>query len=370
MFVALLAVVMAACGGGTASTTTEGSSGATTTAAGVTTTAAAGGLYGSHDEIVAAAASEPALSVNTTHRSEVNEGLQAGFLAAYPDLEATVVEQESDEDQKALLELESGQHPYDVLIVGAASYLDFVPWCENLDLQAMANAGTLDIPEGMINPDQPNTIVTGSEMVGNAYNPELVDAADVPQTYDDFLDPKWRGQVLVNPEAEHVAIMMAEDSWGPERTLEWAEQLLANEPVWVDGSSSGLTLMASGEQPLFLMPNYHTSRNIQDEQPGKVEITLIEPIGVLLQSFHCVRLGSEAPASSLLFLEWFAGPEGQAVLDEFGPFKASVYSEGSEIANAIEGREHVIYGWDGVETNALNEWTQAILEVWGFPTAG
>ena len=118
------------------------------------------------------------------------------------------------------------------------------------------------------------------------------------------------------------------------------------------------------------MPNYHTSRNVQAEQPGTIEVHLVEPIGVLTQSFHCVRLESEAPASSLLFLEWFAGPEGQAILDELGPFKGSVFVETSEIGSAVEGKEHVIYGWDGVEANKLNEWTQQIIEVWGFPTAG
>ena len=207
-----LILVISACGGtgGTDTTQASGQDGE-----GSTVPSDASLAYDSHDALVAAAAEEPALQVNTTHDEEVNVALQDGFLAAYPDLEASVVEQESDEDQKALLELESGQHPYDVLIIGAASYLDFLPWCADLDMLAMAEAGVLTIPDGMINPAEPNTIVVGSEMVGNAYNPELVSEGDVPQTYDDYLDPKWKGQVLVNPEAEHLAIMMADDAWGP-----------------------------------------------------------------------------------------------------------------------------------------------------------
>jgi ABC-type Fe3+ transport system substrate-binding protein len=280
-----------------------------------------------------------------------------------------VVEQESDEDQRVLLELAAGQHDYDVLIMGPSSYFDFLEYCEDINMQALVDEGVLTVPDGMINEAQPNTIATGSEMVGNAYNPELVSEEDAPKTYEDFLDPKWKGKIIVNPEAEHVAFLMNEDSWGPETTLDFAEELLANDPVWTDGSIAGLTLMASGEHPLFLMPNYHSALRVQGEQPGKVEVALIEPIGVALQSLNCVRSGSESPAASVLFLEYWASADGQKIMDDIGPVKGSIYAEDSIINDSTEGKETVVYGWEQIANDDAAGWTQQIVELWGFPTA-
>ena len=48
------------------------------------------------------------------------------------------------------------------------------------------------------------------------YNKNMVKPADVPHSYQDLLDPKWKGKMLFDPEAAYVMAAM-EHAWGKEK---------------------------------------------------------------------------------------------------------------------------------------------------------
>ncbi|HEX2716315.1 MAG TPA: extracellular solute-binding protein [Gemmatimonadaceae bacterium] len=75
-----------------------------------------------------------------------------------------------------------------------------------------------------------------------AYNTEAIDSADAPQDWDDVLDPKWKGRVVIRdpiPSGSMRAIFGAQilrsirETGGPEKGYDWLRRLDANTREYV-----------------------------------------------------------------------------------------------------------------------------------------
>lgn len=323
--------------------------------------------YPSHDAIVEAAKEEGSLKVLTSLDPEGNAALQKGFMEKYPFIDAQIDEQQNDEEQKTILALQAGQIDHDILALGQKeTYSEFLPHTETINLLEMIKAGTLDIPEEMINPDQPNTIAPASEIAaGVAWNKELVPESEVPSSYEDLLDPKWKGQFLTNVETRHPAALGV--VWGEERMLDFAKKLAAQDPVWTDSHTAGLTTVVAGEHPFFFLTHFQSSWRLQQDHPDKLGIKLLDPVPVHLAEIGGIRKGSEHPAAALLFFEYLASDEGQRFMHELHPGKSSIFVEDSYAGKLVEGHELAVDDW--ANFSQAVEWEQKVQEAWGFPTA-
>jgi iron(III) transport system substrate-binding protein len=322
--------------------------------------------YASRDELVAAAKAEGQLKVLTSMVPETNAALQAGFMKHYPEIKTQVDEQQNDEGQKTLLELQAGQVDYDILHLGKTDgYAEFLPFTERIDLLAMSKAGTIKMPEGLINPHEPHIMAAGSGLGAIAWNKKLVPESEVPSSWEDLLDPKYKGQFMLNIEAEHVAELM--EAWGQEKVLDYARKLAAQEPIWSDSDTAGLTLMAAGEQKMYAFVNYHSAYRVQKKQPDVVGIKLLDPVPASYTQLQAIRKDTAHPAAATLFLEYLTTPEAQGFLDELEPAQSAVLAEGSMAAELTKGEKISIILWD--DFAKLPEWSAMVQKEWGFPTA-
>ena len=102
------------------------------------------------------------------------------------------------------------------------------------------------------------------------YDTEQVDAADLPQTLDDLVDPRWNGQMGVAPTngsfLAFVAAMIESD--GEDATLDWLERLAANQPVDFPSNSPIVAAADAGEVALGLVNHYYLLR-LQAEGAGQ-----------------------------------------------------------------------------------------------------
>ena len=79
-----------------------------------------------------------------------------------------------------------------------------------------------------------------------AYNTRLVAPRMVPKTYDDLLDPKWKGKLLMEgTKADWFAGML--QIMGQERGLKYMGQLARQEPMLREGHELLAQLVAAGE---------------------------------------------------------------------------------------------------------------------------
>lgn len=151
----------------------------------------------------------------------------------------------------------------------------------------------------------------------SAYNTNQVKAEDAPKTYQDLLDPKWKGKIAwtydLTPGGPPGFVHNILATFGDEKGLEYLKKFAAQEPVTIPAAQRVvLDKVISGEYPLAVMIlNYHAT--ISAAQGAPVKWIKMEP---LLESMSLVSIVKDAPHpnAARLFVEFMLSDEGQRVL--------------------------------------------------------
>jgi ABC-type Fe3+ transport system substrate-binding protein len=99
-----------------------------------------------------------------------------------------------------------------------------------------------------------------------------------------------------------------------------------------------------------------------------VAYKIVEPVPIRVVSrIDGVLRMAEHPYAALLWLEFHASPEGQKVLEDHGPFQASVLTTGSATEKETRGKKLSEVDWQHL--TKLDEYEAKIVEAYGFPTA-
>ena len=72
-----------------------------------------------------------------------------------------------------------------------------------------------------------------------AYNTRLVAAGDVPRKYEDFLEPKWKGNFAIDMDPDK-SLMSWLKIWGMEKTKKYLQAITKNDVVVRKGHTLGL----------------------------------------------------------------------------------------------------------------------------------
>ena len=94
-----------------------------------------------------------------------------------------------------------------------------------------------------------------------AYNTKLVTKDQVPRTYKDLLNPKWKGNIAVDNEPYSwyvISLAYLEKRDGKEAAADYMKKLAAQQIQWRKGHSLIGQLMAAGEFPLAAELQVHT----------------------------------------------------------------------------------------------------------------
>jgi iron(III) transport system substrate-binding protein len=78
------------------------------------------------------------------------------------------------------------------------------------------------------------------------YNTDLVAPEDVPQSWNDLLDPKWSGgKLVIDPQASSSYQLIA--NWTHDEVVNYSLALLDQNPIFASGQDNQITTVASGE---------------------------------------------------------------------------------------------------------------------------
>ncbi|MBI2987667.1 MAG: hypothetical protein HYY45_12960 [Deltaproteobacteria bacterium] len=101
---------------------------------------------------------------------------------------------------------------------------------------------------------------------------------------------------------------------------------------------------------------------------GNLSYKIIEPIPTRIVDHSTGTLNTaNHPHAALLWLEFLASPEGQAIIDKYEPLKASVFTPGSAVAQEIRGKELSVVDMDHFPE--LEESMAKVFAAFGFPKA-
>jgi ABC-type Fe3+ transport system substrate-binding protein len=322
-----------------------------------------------HDEIVAKAKKERQLRFLSTWDSKVVEQMSKGLKKKYPFLDLTVGEHGSVESaQRFLLELKAGRgKEWDAARLYTEFYDQYIPFLKKFDLLGMAEQGVLTIPPKMVDPRSRNSLFLTSEPSVVAYNKKLISEDKVPNTWQDFLKPEFKGRKFIT-DIRPLALAVLVPGWGMEKVLDFAKKIAAQDPVWVRGHTKPLTAVMAGEYALFLGPNYASVRGVQaKDRAGAVGYKILEPIPLRIHDANAVLESAANAYGALLLLEFAASPDGQQIIDQYWPLAASAFAPGSHQEKILKGK--VLSIVDASHYEKLDDYMDKIVEVYGFPKA-
>ncbi|MBI4319386.1 MAG: extracellular solute-binding protein [Chloroflexi bacterium] len=141
------------------------------------------------------------------------------------------------------------------------------------------------------------------------YNPSLVKPADLPRRWEDFLDPKWTGN-LVHWDSGGIWADFVE-IWGEERTTAFVEGIARQNPVFARAYQI-VPKITSGEYPLT--PQVMGSAILLAQETG-APIRAIEDIAPLPTVTYQMAIPKTAkyPNAAKLFTGFQITPEAQKI---------------------------------------------------------
>lgn len=324
----------------------------------------------SHDEIVAKAKKEGKLRVVSTLEPAVIKAMKDGFRKKYPFITELRVDEigSIDENQRLLLEVKAGAAKgWDVNRLFTDIYEEFLPYEKKFDILGMAQQKVLNIPPALVDPRTRNVVITSTNVNIIAYNKTLIPADKVPDKWEDFLKPEFKGKKFIM-DVRPLPLAILVPAWGLEKTLDYAKKLAAQEPIWGRGHSRIIASVVAGEYPLFLGTNLGAVKRAQDKDPtGALTSKIIEPVPIRLHEGYGILNTADYPYIGLLWLEFHASPEGQKIMDEHWPLGASVFSPGSAQEGLTRGKKLSVVDWSN--HGRVDDDMKKIVEALGFPKA-
>jgi len=261
------------------------------------------------DRIAAAAKKEGTLTLYTTIAEKDLPVIVKPFEEKY-GIKVNVWRAGTDKVlQRSVTETKAGRHEFDVVHFGAP------------EMEALSREKILRPVNSPVHKDlQPGSVPSHRQWAATilsvwvqAYNTQAVKREDLPKTYRDLLDPKWKGKLGIEVKNDDWFATVVHLMGSEKQGLEFFEKLVATNGI---SPRQGHTLLnnmvVSGEVPLAL-----TVYNYMPEQAKKkgapIDWIALEPavaranaIGVAAKAPH--------PNAGLLFYEYLLGPEGQKAM--------------------------------------------------------
>jgi iron(III) transport system substrate-binding protein len=321
----------------------------------------------SRDEIIAKAKKEGKLRVLSSLEMENLKPVSEAFKKKYPFIDIRAEEiAGTDTYQRMLLEMKSGTASgWDVNYLTTDFYDDYFPYQKKFDVLGMAQQGVLQIPVGMIDPANRNIVsyTTNTQVV--TYNKKLISEDKVPNTWEDFLKPEFKGRkFVVDIRPQEVANLIP--LWGLEKTLQFAKGLAAQNPIWIRGHSRTIAAMAAGEYAMLLGANLNSTKRAMDkDRAGALAYKVVEPVPIRIADHEAVFDKAASPYAGLLWLEFIASPETQNIINR--DFKGSVFVPGTTPYQLTQGKKVSLVAWE--HAPKLEELQKKVFEAYGFPKA-
>ncbi len=161
-----------------------------------------------------------------------------------------------------------------------------------------------------------------------AYNTNKVKAADLPKTYEGFLEPKWRGRIeLEATDAEWLGGVFK--AWGETRAMAFAKGLSDMKPALRKGHVLLAQLIASGEVDVGLTA-YHANALSFKKRGAPIDWAGVEPVIARPQGIGLARQAPH-PHAAVLFADFMLSPQAQQMLADMGrtPTSRAVKSDTS-----------------------------------------
>jgi len=148
-----------------------------------------------------------------------------------------------------------------------------------------------------------------------AFNPRKVHRQDAPKTWEDLLQPRWKGEILFDESSlEEVMALLA--TWGKEKTVNYLTKLSQQNLLIRVGRDTTTQMMMAGEAHLAVTTYAYNNESLRatnapiDWVAEDLIPTLIYPLTVARNAPH--------PYAAALFYDYLISEEGQRLIAREG----------------------------------------------------
>ncbi|HEY7559368.1 MAG TPA: extracellular solute-binding protein [Candidatus Binatia bacterium] len=182
------------------------------------------------------------------------------------------------------------------------------------------NYRSLGVDEKLIDHDS-SAISFVHQYIVPAYNNKLVSPQDTPKSWEDLLNPRWKGKLGVTTATHHLG-RLATGPWGEEKTTAYVKAMAKQDPV-VGQLGPTYTRLQLGE---ILVAFTLTDSYIHLAKETGAPVAAAEEVQpVIAPSYHVgVLKGARHPNAAHLFAVFMTTPEAQKLWEKEGGVSSSL----------------------------------------------
>ena len=148
-----------------------------------------------------------------------------------------------------------------------------------------------------------------------AFNPRKLNRKDAPKSWDDLLQPRWKGEILFD-ESSLEEVMALLTVWGRERTVNYFTKLSQQQLLIRVGRDTTTQMMMAGEAPLAVTTYAYNNEGLR-AQNAPVDWIAEDLIPALIYPLTMAR-NAPHPYSAALFYDFLISEEGQRLIAKEG----------------------------------------------------
>jgi iron(III) transport system substrate-binding protein len=203
--------------------------------------------------------------------------------------------------------------------------------------------------------------VARNQITHLGYNTKLVSKQDLPKTYEELLNPKWKGKLAFDGRGmwgfTHLRIL-----WGEERFWRFIKGLSAQQPLWATRCNSATDKVVTGEAYIGCVSM--TSLDELKAKGAPVEFLPISPVFVRIEVFVPFK-NSPHPNATKLLIGWVLSPEGIEAVNKVG---SGLAVPGTPIYDFLKSTGVELYFADNMTPEQLNlvqKTREEMAQAWG-----
>jgi iron(III) transport system substrate-binding protein len=266
---------------------------------------------GSNPALVEAAKKEGALSYYTTMTLSQSKKVVDQFQKKYPFIKPELFRSGGDAILNRIQnEARGGLNAWDVVSTRGDQV---VPLLDAKLLAPYRSAETKLITQDLVDDQGYWTAYYVNPFV-LAFNTNMVKKEEAPKTYEQLLDPKWKGKKISIDDSAYGFLAGLMRAWGKEKAVDYLKELAAQEPVVMRGNTNRVQLTMAGEYYLILAYAPTIQRETSKGHP--IDWVPLEPVPVQVNP---MMLAAKAPHPNAgkLFIDFLLSKEGQKMLVSF-----------------------------------------------------
>jgi iron(III) transport system substrate-binding protein len=147
------------------------------------------------------------------------------------------------------------------------------------------------------------------------YNTNMVKRQEVPRSYEELLQPKWKSNMFLDDEAYEWSAVL-QRHMGRDKALQFMRALAKQDLRLMRGRTAQSQLLAAGERPIAIVLSGHTVLDMK-ASGAPIDQVILDPYFAQANKLMLSRHAPH-PHAAALFYDWALSEEGQSIITSFG----------------------------------------------------